>query len=73
MLKIKLAPIGKKHQPHFRIVVVEENSKLTGRPTATLGHFHPLSKHLTYDRQAVTDWINKGAQPTARIRRLLKI
>jgi small subunit ribosomal protein S16 len=73
MLKIKLSPIGKKHEIHYRIVVAEEHSKLTGNPTATLGHYHPHTKEITFDKQAVTDWIKKGAQPTSKIRRLLKI
>ena len=73
MLKIKLSPIGKKHEPHYRIVVAEENSKLTGRAIATLGHFHPLTHQINVDPDLIKSWVAKGAQPSEKIRRLLKI
>jgi len=73
MLRIKLSPTGKKNQPHFRIVVTEDRSKITGSPTAVLGHFHPLTGEMSVDRPLVAEWIKKGAQPTLRVRNLLKI
>lgn len=73
MLKIKLALFGKKHETHYRIVVAEEHSKLNGDMLTVLGHYHPLSKTLDVDKKAVEDWISRGAQPTTRIRRLLKL
>lgn len=73
MLTIKLAPTGKKNQIHYRIVVAEGRSKLSGRAKAILGHYHPRTKHLTLDRAAVAQWLKKGASPTDRIRQLLKL
>jgi small subunit ribosomal protein S16 len=73
MLKIKLSPTGKKHERHYRIVVAEEHSKLTGKNTSVLGHYHPLTGHLTVDRDLVSQWLKKGAQPTDKIRKLLNL
>ncbi len=73
MLKIKLSPLGKKHEPHYRIVVMEENSKLTSDNLVILGDYHPLANKLTFDQDAVSEWIKKGAQPTPKVKRLLKI
>lgn len=73
MLKIKLTPTGKKHQIHYRIVVAEENTKLTGSPVATLGHYHPDSKDLIIDKNLLKSWLSKGAQPTPPTRRLLNL
>lgn len=73
MLKIKLSPLGKKHEPHYRIVVTEAKSKLTGRSVDTIGQYHPLSKNLVFDRELLHKWMEKGAQPTLKIRKLLKI
>ncbi len=70
MLKIKLAPTGKKNEIHYRIVVAEENSKLTGNSIAVLGHFHPLSHDLTLNRQDYHTWIAKGAMPTPKVKKL---
>ena len=73
MLKIKLTPTGKKHQIHYRIVVMEENTKLTGIPVASLGHYHPNSKELVVDKDILKSWLSKGAQPTDKIRDLLRL
>jgi small subunit ribosomal protein S16 len=73
MLKIKLSPMGKKHEPHYRIVVTEAKSKLTGRGADTIGQYHPLSKKLVFDKDLLRKWMEKGAQPTEKIRRLLRI
>ncbi len=73
MLKIKLSPIGKKHDRKFRIVVMEERSKITGAPAAQLGFYDPKSAAVTADKSAVTAWLKKGAQPTPKVRELLKL
>ncbi|HJZ05123.1 30S ribosomal protein S16 [Candidatus Amesbacteria bacterium RIFCSPHIGHO2_01_FULL_48_32] len=72
MLKIKLSPTGKKHDIHYRVVVMEENSKITGRFIASLGHYHPDSKKLTVDHNLLKSWVKKGAQPTNSLRKLWK-
>ncbi len=72
MLKIKLTPTGKKHEIHYRIVVMEENSKLTSIATDVIGHYHPLTKELTLDNNAYQKWVQKGAQPTQRVLKLFR-
>lgn len=72
MLRIKLSPFGKKSEPHYRIVVGEDRSKLTGIPAAVVGHYHPLTKELHVEADAVALWISKGAVPTTKVSRLLK-
>lgn len=76
MLKIKLSPTGKKNARHYRIVVAEKKSKLTGRQVDILGHYHPLTPKTQPDRcvidtQKLQHWLAQGAQPTARLRRLI--
>lgn len=73
MLKIKLSRLGKKHEPHYRIVVMEQRSKLTGDTVDTIGHYHPLNKELTVNRPALDKWLALGAQPTGSLRRILKL
>ncbi len=72
MLKIKLARIGKKGQPQYRIVVVEDKTNTGTRPTAMIGYYNPLShpKEFRLDIKAYADWIQKGAIPTSTIRSL---
>lgn len=78
MLKIKLARTGKKNERHYRIVVVEDRSKLTGSNVAVIGHFHPLRPKTAADRLVVDmaqmkEWMTKGAQPTPTLRKLVKL
>ncbi len=73
MVKIKLSPIGKKRAIKYRVVVAEENSKVTGPIVDLLGYYLPKEKKLEIDRAKLKDWIVKGAQPTASVRKICKI
>ena len=70
MLKIKLTPTGKKNAIHYRIVVAEENTKLTGNFIALLGHFHPTTREFALDKVAYQSWLSKGAAPTPKVKKL---
>ena len=77
MLKIKLQPTGKKHQRSYRIVVVEGKSKLSGSVLDTIGTYNPHEKEdkdkMSVNMTDYQSWINKGAQPTDTIRKLVKL
>lgn len=70
MLKIRLKRTGKKHEPHYRIVVTEARSRRDGRPVAEIGSWHPTEKKQTIDMKKYNEWVSKGAQPTATVRKL---
>lgn len=70
MLKIRLTRTGKKHEPHFRIVVDEARSKRDGKYVAQIGHWHPKTKELVFDKKAYQKWLLVGAQPTEAVRKL---
>lgn len=65
-------PFGRKKLKHYRIVVTEEHSKITGRPTAEVGHYHPVQNELVIDKKAIKDWVTKGAQVTSAVAKLLE-
>ncbi|MEK7184244.1 MAG: 30S ribosomal protein S16 [Patescibacteria group bacterium] len=71
MLRIRLRRTGKKHQPHYRIVVAEHTAPVSGKYVEVLGHYNPRSKELVLQDEAVMGWLNKGAQPSNTIARLL--
>ncbi len=74
MLKIKLARFGKRHQPHFRVVVNEARDKRDGKYVANIGHYAPTQspKILTIDLEAYDAWLKKGAQPTETVNALVE-
>jgi ribosomal protein S16 len=71
MLKIKLAPFGKKHARQWRIVVIEEHEKLTGNPTAVLGFVNTKLAVSQLKEEELTKWIKQGAEATPAVRKLL--
>lgn len=74
MLKIKLQPTGKRHQRYYRIVVAEDRSKLSGEVIDTIGSYNPHDPKnlLEINKESYQSWLNKGAQPTDTIRKLVK-
>jgi small subunit ribosomal protein S16 len=73
MLKIKLARIGKKGQPQYHVVVVEDKTNSGTRPTAKIGYYNPLSptKEFRIEVKEYESWIAKGARPTETVRSLV--
>lgn len=71
MLAIKLKRIGKKHQPSFRVVVMEKRSKLGGQYVEDMGWFNPRTHEGKVDKERTRYWIEKGAQPTETAHNLL--
>ena len=75
MIKIRLARLGAKKKPVYRVVVADShNARNNGRPVATLGQYDPAKgiESLSVDTEAALAWLGKGAQPTETIRSLFK-
>ncbi len=72
MVKIKLARIGKKKQPEYRIIVVEQGRDPWGTTNEIIGHFSPLMKEnaITLKEERVKYWLGVGAQPTDTLRNM---
>jgi len=73
MLKIKLIPVGKKHQISYRIGVCESKSKITGHLVDKIGYYRPDTKELSLDKDKLKSWQTKGAQITASLRKVIKV
>jgi len=74
MLKIKLARIGKKAQPQYHVVVIEDKTKSGTRSVDKIGYYNPLSnpKEFRLDQKSYATWLSKGARPTDTVRSLAK-
>jgi small subunit ribosomal protein S16 len=72
MLKIKLARVGKRSQPSYRIIVAEARSKRNGQYTDLLCSYNPLSDPpaATLDLTKYQNWLQKGAQPTPTVKNI---
>ena len=74
MLAIRLMRTGAKKRPSYRIVVKEKQSKRDGACLENLGTYNPTRQpaELKLKAERVRYWIDKGAQPTDTVRRLIK-
>jgi len=73
-VSIRLRRMGRKKQPHYRIVVAESEHPRDGRFVESLGFYKPLSApaRLVVDLERVDYWIGKGAQPSGTVQSLIK-
>jgi small subunit ribosomal protein S16 len=72
--RIRLARVGSKKNPIYRVVVADARAPRDGRFIEIVGRYNPQTDPSTIelDEDKVRDWISKGAQPTQSVRRLLK-
>ena len=72
-VKIRLRRMGRKKQPHYRIVVADSDSPRDGRFVESLGYYRPLSHpaRLVLDLERVDHWLGQGAQPSNTVKSLI--
>ena len=74
MLAIQLMRTGAKKSPSYRVVVKEKQSKRDGAYLENLGTYNPTRTpaEIKLNLNRVNYWIEKGAQPTNTVSRLIK-
>jgi small subunit ribosomal protein S16 len=72
--RIRLARVGSKKNPIYRVVVADSRSPRDGKFLEIVGRYNPQTAPSTieFDEERVRDWISKGAQPSDPVKRLLK-
>lgn len=73
-VKIRLKKFGTKKRPYYRLVVIDSHSPRDGRAIEEVGYYHPIEKEekqLKLHEEKIKSWIQKGAQPTPTVKRLL--
>ncbi|UYL08211.1 30S ribosomal protein S16 [Bdellovibrio sp. SKB1291214] len=74
---IRLARMGAKHDPKYRITVADSRRYVTGKFLEVLGVYNPTprgnDKKVELDLAKVEAWIKKGAQPTDRVKHVIKL
>ena len=73
MLMIRLARVGARKQPHYRVVVIEKERARNGRPVEVIGTYNPRTNPASVElkRERVDYWMSKGAQVSNTVSRLL--
>jgi small subunit ribosomal protein S16 len=70
-----LTRVGSKKNPIYRVVAADSRSPRDGKFIEIVGRYNPQTEPSTIelDEEKVTAWLQKGAQPTEPVRKLLKI
>ena len=76
MVTIRLALGGSKKRPFYHVVVADSRCARDGRYIERLGYFNPVARGneegLKLEQERIQYWISKGAQPSDRVKALLK-
>lgn len=76
MVKIRLSRGGAKGRPFYHIVVADQRYARDGRNIERLGFYNPIATgkevRLQFDTIKAKAWMQKGAQPTEKVRQLIK-
>lgn len=69
---IRLARVGARKQPQYRVVVIEKDRARNGRSIEVVGTYNPRTHPATvnFKRDRVDYWRSKGAQMSDTVTRL---
>jgi len=76
MVVIRLARGGAKKRPFYRVVVADQRTPRDGRFIERLGFFNPIAikneEKIRIDLERADYWLGQGAQPSTRVKTLIK-
>jgi len=73
-VKIRLARLGKKHAPFYRIVAIDSRSKRDGEYLENLGTYDALNTKLIHFKEdRINNWVAKGAILSDTVKRLYRL
>jgi small subunit ribosomal protein S16 len=74
-VRMRLARVGSKKNPIYRVVVADSRSPRDGKFIEIVGRYNPQTDPSTIelDEAKIREWLDKGAQPSEAVARLLKV
>jgi small subunit ribosomal protein S16 len=74
-VKLRLTRVGSKKNPIYRVVAADSRSPRDGRFLEIVGRYNPQTEPSTIelDDEKIKSWLDKGAQPTGAVARLIKV
>ena len=72
MIKIRLARLGRKKRPFYRVVATNSKSPRDGKFLEILGTYDPLQEpsKVSINMDKLNEWVKKGAQLSNRVQHL---
>jgi small subunit ribosomal protein S16 len=74
-VRLRLMRMGKKKQPTYRVVAADKRKARNGKFIEVIGFYDPKQDPsvIEIENEKAIHWLNNGAQPSARVEKLLKI
>ena len=69
MLMIRLARMGARKQPYYRVVLIEKERARNGLSVEVVGTYNPRTEPASIDlkRDRIEYWVSKGAKMSDRV------
>lgn len=73
-VRIRLARMGAKKKPFYRLVAADSESPRDGKFLEILGFYDPMKEpaQIRIDKEKVNHWLSKGAGVSDSVRTILK-
>ena len=71
---IRLKRFGSKKRPYYLVVVIDSQAARDSRSIEEVGQYHPIEaedKQVVLKEDRIKEWIAKGAQPSATVKKIL--
>ena len=74
MVKIRLMRLGSRHNPFYRVVVMDKRDPQKSRFIENLGYYNPTKdpQIVELKEERVAHWLSVGAQPTDTAKSLFR-
>jgi len=72
---MRLTRVGSRKNPIWRVVVADQRSPRDGRVIETIGRYNAQTdpSEIELDEERVRHWLERGAQPSDTVRRLIRL
>ncbi|MSR60729.1 MAG: 30S ribosomal protein S16 [Planctomycetaceae bacterium] len=75
-VRIRMKMTGRKHQPFFRICIIDRQKARDGLPIEEVGTYDPMvkvkSERVKLNMERIDYWMSVGALPSERVATLIK-
>ena len=74
-VRVRLTRVGSRKNPIWRVVVADQRSPRDGRVIETIGRYNAQTdpSEIVLDEERLRHWIDRGAQPSHTVRRLMRV
>ena len=77
MVVIRLSRVGSVNKAKYRVTVADQRRPTCGKFIEIVGTYNPnprgKEKEVDVNLERINEWISKGAQPTSRVKSIMKI